>query len=143
MKGILTLRDFLDVDMRSAASGALTSVEKRFRAIVRGAAEDEDRAHSTRLGRVTVDRQPIGDRPAGTTPKEATLARLTDAAILQIDYTPHYQSSATDSNIPMSLGVLAVTIGSGGDAGRAHSTAEWIDVAKPAGVKGMNVGLSR
>jgi di/tripeptidase len=42
----------------------------------------------------------------------------------------------------MSLGVPAVTIGSGGQGGRAHALDEWIDVAKPESLKGMSVGLA-
>ena len=51
-------------------------------------------------------------------------------------------ASSTDSNIPISLGIPAVTIGSGGSGGRAHSTDEWIDVAKPESLRGMTVGLA-
>jgi hypothetical protein len=35
-----------------------------------------------------------------------------------------------------------VTIGSGGDGGRAHSVDEWIDVEPAAALKGQSVGLS-
>ncbi len=52
--------------------------------------------------------------------------------------TPTY--SSTDSNIPMSLGIPAITIGSGGSGGRAHSLDEWIDVEKGSSLKGMIVG---
>ena len=45
-------------------------------------------------------------------------------------YTPELGASSTDSNIAISLGVPAVTIGSGGTGGRARID-EWIDVAKP------------
>jgi len=41
----------------------------------------------------------------------------------------------------MSLGIPAVTIGSGGMAGRAHALDEWIDVEKASSLKGMQVGL--
>jgi hypothetical protein len=33
--------------------------------------------------------------------------------------------SSTDANIPMSLGVPAVTLGAGGEAGLAHTLDEW------------------
>ena len=38
---------------------------------------------------------------------------------------PRLRRSSTDSNIPISLGIPAVTIGSGGVGGGAHSPGEW------------------
>jgi di/tripeptidase len=55
--------------------------------------------------------------------------------------TPAASFSSTDSNLPMSLGIPAITIGSGGSGGRAHSLDEWIDVEKGASLRGMSVGL--
>ena len=55
--------------------------------------------------------------------------------------TAQASSSSTDSNLAMSLGIPAVTIGSGGKGGRAHSLDEWIDVEKDGSLKGMAVGL--
>jgi acetylornithine deacetylase/succinyl-diaminopimelate desuccinylase-like protein len=37
------------------------------------------------------------------------------------------QTSSTDSNMPMSLGIPAITMGGGGSGGGAHSTEEWFD----------------
>ena len=38
---------------------------------------------------------------------------------------PRLTIGSTNSNIPISLGVPAVTIGRGGDGGKAHSLDEW------------------
>jgi di/tripeptidase len=70
------------------------------------------------------------------------IVQVTTAAVRAAGYTPELGASSTDANIPISLGVPAVTIGSGGQGGRAHSVDEWIDVAKPESVKGMGVGLA-
>ena len=56
--------------------------------------------------------------------------------------TPELTASSTDSNLPMSLGIPAITIGSGGSGGRAHSLDEWIDVEKGGSLKGMLPGLA-
>jgi tripeptide aminopeptidase len=56
--------------------------------------------------------------------------------------TPELNSSSTDANMPMSLGIPGITIGSGGSGGRAHSLDEWIDVEKSASLKGMLPGLT-
>ncbi|HQT53028.1 MAG TPA: peptidase M20, partial [Phenylobacterium sp.] len=66
----------------------------------------------------------------------------THEAIAALGYTPSHNASSTDANLPMSLGIPAVTIGSGGAGGRAHALDEWIDVEKGPSVKGMSVGLA-
>jgi tripeptide aminopeptidase len=84
----------------------------------------------------------IGERPAGKTPAEQPIVGLTAAAVTAFGFKPEHGASSTDSNIPMSLGIPAVTIGSGGKAGRAHALDEWIDVEKGESLKGMQVGLA-
>jgi di/tripeptidase len=36
---------------------------------------------------------------------------------------------STDANIPLSLGIPAVSLGAGGDGGGAHTRAEWYSAA--------------
>jgi di/tripeptidase len=69
------------------------------------------------------------------------LVRTTVAAVKALGFAPILGASSTDSNLPISMGIPAVTIGSGGVSGRAHSLDEWTDVAKPEGLRGMQVGL--
>ena len=38
---------------------------------------------------------------------------------------PQLALSSTDANVPMALGIPALTLGCGGDAGLAHTTDEW------------------
>ena len=42
-----------------------------------------------------------------------------------MEATPELAVSSTDSNIPMALGIPAVTIGASGEAGLAHTPDEW------------------
>ncbi len=132
---------FVDIDMRSESAAALADIEKRFLEVVARAVAAENAARSTRFGRVVADPQPIGDRPAGTTPAATPLVRQTMAAIAARGFTPELESSSTDANIAMSLGIPAVTIGAGGTGGRAHALDEWIDVEKRESVKGLSAGL--
>jgi tripeptide aminopeptidase len=132
---------FMDIDMRSEEAASLAALEMRFLRIVAAAVDAENAARSTRVGKVSADPQPIGDRPAGSTPVDAAVVKITAAAVTTRGFKPEYGAGSTDSNIAMSLGIPAVTIGSGGESGRAHSADEWTDVAKPAGLKGMSVGL--
>ncbi|MBA4012328.1 MAG: peptidase M20 [Phenylobacterium sp.] len=133
---------FTEFDMRSADAGELAKLDTRFKEIMQAAVEHENKARSTRVGAVSVEIKPIGDRPAGQTAKDTTLVAGTAAAITALGYTPQYDASSTDANAPMALGIPAITIGGGGSGGRAHSLDEWIDVEKAASVRGMSVGLA-
>ena len=92
-------------------------------------------------GKVEADIKPIGDRPAGSTPATAAIVRIASGVIERNGLKPNLASSSTDSNLPMSLGIPAITIGSGGTGGRAHSLDEWIDVERSESVRGMSIGL--
>lgn len=133
---------FVEIDMRSESAEALATLERHVLEILQASVAAENAARDTRFGLVAVDPRPIGDRPAGGTPPDADIVRFTAAAARAEGYAPELGSSSTDSNIPMSLGVPAVTIGSGGTGGRAHAPDEWIDVAKPESLRGMTVGLA-
>jgi tripeptide aminopeptidase len=55
--------------------------------------------------------------------------------------TPVYSNSSTDANIPISLGIPAITLDSGGRGGRPHALDEWIDVEKASSVKGISIAM--
>ena len=133
---------WLEVDMRSESKAELAKLDARFLAVLKEAEAHENAARDTRLGKVSVTPKLIGERPTGATSTDAAIVRTTAAAVRAMGYTTDLSASSTDSNIPISLGIPAVTIGSGGTGGRAHSLDEWIDVAKPESVRGMSVGLA-
>jgi tripeptide aminopeptidase len=123
----------MDVDIRSESCAELAKVDATFLSIVRGASTDENRARSTREGRVEADPRVIGERPCGETPMDAPILKTTAAVVQAFGLKPSFTVSSTDSNIPMSMGIPALTIGRGGPGARSHSPDEWTDVA-PAGV---------
>lgn len=133
---------WLEVDMRSESKDELAKIDATFLQIVDAAVKTENAARSTRAGEISADIKQIGERPTGATREDAEIVRMTAAAVRAAGYTPVLGASSTDSNIPISLGIPAVTIGSGGVGGRAHALDEWIDVAKPESLKGMSVGLA-
>jgi di/tripeptidase len=69
----------------------------------------------------------IGDRPGGVTAPDSTLVQLAQAATRAVGYMPRLDCSSTDSNVAISLGVPALTIGAGGSSGCSHTTEEWYD----------------
>jgi acetylornithine deacetylase/succinyl-diaminopimelate desuccinylase-like protein len=118
----------MDVDIRSESCAELKKVDDRFLAILREAVAEENAARSTKQGAVQVDPKVIGQRPCGETSRSAPIVQAAAAAIVAFGLTPTYVSSSTDANIPMSLGIPAITIGRGGPGDRTHSLDEWTDV---------------
>jgi tripeptide aminopeptidase len=133
---------WVDVDLRSQSVDELARLEARFRAIVEQAVAAENHARATHTGMVTAELKLVGDRPAGATAMDSDIVRLATAAITAHGFKPHHEFSSTDANIPMSLGIPAIKIGSGGSGGRGHSLDEWIDVEQTASVRGMAAGLT-
>jgi tripeptide aminopeptidase len=131
-----------EFDLRSESPQELAQLETGFLDLLQQAADAENAARSTRSGAVTTKLQKIGDRPAGRTDESSELVRLASAAISAHGFRPRFETSSTDANIPMSLGIPAIKIGSGGSGGRAHSLEEWIDVAPEASLRGMSAGLA-
>jgi len=131
-----------DFDLRSESPDELARLEATFLELVHAAVAAENAARSTRNGAVAVAIRKTGDRPAGRTDETGELARLAHAAISAHGFAPHFETSSTDANIPMSLGIPAIKIGSGGSGGRAHSLEEWIDVAPEPSIRGMAAGLA-
>jgi acetylornithine deacetylase/succinyl-diaminopimelate desuccinylase-like protein len=129
----------MEVDLRSASEKELARLDETFLRILADAAATESAA---REGKITVDIQRVGDRPAGHTPNGAPIAKIATAAVAAEGYAPSFEWSSTDANIPMSLGIPALRIGSGGRGGRAHSLEEWIDVEIEESLRGMRASLA-
>ena len=122
----------MDVDMRSVSCAELKKVDEAFLAVVREAVAEENTARSTREGAIQADPKVIGERPCGETALDAPIVQAAAAAIRAFGLTPAYTVSSTDANIPMSLGIPAITIGRGGPGDRTHSLDEWTDVEPKA-----------
>lgn len=133
---------FLEVDIRSVAPAEVARVDAALHAIAAKAVAEENAARSTRAGKVTVTFEQIGDRPAGSSSEKAGLGPLAFAAAEAFGYKSRYVASSTDANVPMNLGIPAVTIGSGGNGEGAHSPQESFDTEIEESVKGMSVGLA-
>jgi acetylornithine deacetylase/succinyl-diaminopimelate desuccinylase-like protein len=126
---------WLEVDMRSASAEELAKLEKQFLAIVPRAVAAENAARSTAQGKVAAELKPIGDRPAGHTDPNADVVRFAEAAYRAEGLEVEKGTSSTDSNVPMSLGIPAVTMSRVAASGRAHAPDEWIDVSEAPNVK--------
>ena len=130
---------WMDVDLRSESPQQLDKLAEEFIKQVRAAADDENRTRSTTQGRIEVDAKVIGERPSGMTPLDSPIVRIAAAAANKFGLFPSYSVGSTDANIPISLGVPAITLDSGGTGGRAHALDEWVNVEKGNSVRGINL----
>lgn len=133
---------WVEVDMRSVDPASLAALEKRMLTVVQNSVAAENKARSTSDGVISVDAKLIGDRPAGATSPSHALVQAALAANRAHGLEPYLDRSSTDSNIPMSLGVPSLTVGSGSGGGRTHSLDEYLDVPREPFVEGLSVGLS-
>lgn len=67
----------------------------------------------------------IGSRPGGGLADDAPILEAIRAIDQQMGIRSRLDCSSTDANIPLSLGIPAISIGAGGMGGGAHTTAEW------------------
>jgi tripeptide aminopeptidase len=132
----------IEVDLRSASAAELARLDQRFLAIVEEAVATENAARSTAAGLITAEIAQVGDRPAGETPAGSPICAIAAAAVSAEGYSPRFEFSSTDANVPMSLGIPALKVGAGGRGGRAHSLEEWLDVAPEESLRGMRTTLA-
>lgn len=133
---------WMDLDLRSESPAELTKLDRTVNALLLQAAEEENHARSTVQGRITVNAKLIGDRPSGETPKTSALVQTAAAVVTSMGWTPQFNSSSTDANIPISLGIPAITLDSGARGGREHALDEWIDVDKTSSLRGITAILA-
>jgi len=89
------------------------------------------------IGRVTGKRKETGNRPGGSLPGDSPLLSFVQAVDFELGIRSIFDCASTDANIPLSLGLPALSIGAGGDGGGAHTTAEWYSP------EGRETGLQR
>jgi acetylornithine deacetylase/succinyl-diaminopimelate desuccinylase-like protein len=132
----------MTVDMRSEGKAELDAEEQTFLAILPKAVAAENAARSTTAGKVAVEAKPVGDRPVGSTALDVDIIQIATAVTKAAGIAPRYGAGSTDSNIPMSKGIAAVTLGSGFDTQRAHSLDESMTLDRPKDLESMGVGLA-
>ena len=113
------------VDMRSNSTEELLKLEEKLLGLVKQAVVEENARWNT--DKMTVEIKLIGDRPAGIVEMDSPIVQATQRAVFGITRGKRatFGGASTDSNIAMSLGIPAVTIGGGGEGGNWHSRNEW------------------
>ncbi len=105
------------LDMRSVSPESLNALHGEVRRIL-------DAAGGNGID-VTVEQ--VGDRPAGSIPRNHPLVEVCAAAIERVGLHPEPTAGSTDANIPLSLGVPALALGITRGSG-IHSAGEWVEI---------------
>jgi tripeptide aminopeptidase len=120
----IPFESWFEVDMRSGNPAKLAALE----AVFQQAMVDGLEAENAVLGDgelLTVDIEAIGSRPAGEGDPMSPLTQRARALLEADGIMPVLVASSTDSNVPISLGIPAITISRCGTSARAHSLDEY------------------
>jgi tripeptide aminopeptidase len=122
------------VDLRSESAARIDEMAALLGAAVEEAVSVENNRGT---GRVAAKMKEIGSRPGGGLAADAPILECLRAVDAHLGIRSHLDCSSTDANIPLSLGIPAVSIGTGGQGGGAHTPAEWYQP------EGRELGLRR
>jgi len=123
------------LDLRSESPERIEEMSQFLTSSVERAMESEN-ANATG-SRVAAKIREIGSRPGGQLAEDASLLRFLRAVDTHLSVRSQVDCASTDANIPLSLGIPAVSIGAGGQGGGAHTPAEWFHP------EGRETGLKR
>ncbi len=113
------------VDIRSDSPEELKRLSAELEAAVCQAEQEENGRQPGEEG-VKAEIELVGNRPAGTQPKDCKIVCAAWSAAEILGITPELRDeSSTDANIPISLGIPAITVGRGGEEGGVHTVHEW------------------
>jgi acetylornithine deacetylase/succinyl-diaminopimelate desuccinylase-like protein len=121
----IPFESWFEMDMRSASPSALQALDAKFHRAVDEAVKAEDARWKT--GALKVDKQLVGNRPAGQTPQNSPIVQAAVSVTRALGFTVSLDEGSTDSNIPMNLGIPAITIDGGGRGTGSHALDEAFD----------------
>jgi len=129
------------IDFRSTSAEQLTRLEVALHRAVEDSVQRTNAAVKAETaqsrGLLSFSIVKIGDRPAAQLPVDSQLFEGLRAVDRHLGLRSDFRLGSTDANIPLSLGVPALSLGAGGDGGGAHTQAEWYSA------KDREVGLKR
>jgi len=130
---------YMDVDLRSCDAVELQRLDAYFRRSVHEAVDQENAARRPGDSPLVLNIDLVGERPGGATPSNSFLVELAQQATQTFGIVGELDQSSTDSNLPISLGIPAITLGAGGTSGCSHTLDEWYEPLNRD--KGLKRGL--
>jgi tripeptide aminopeptidase len=123
------------VDIRSEDERKIDELAERLKHCVDRALRKENAVATG--GKVSARMKEIGSRPGGALAENSSMLNVIRAVDAHFGIRSHLDCASTDANVPLSMGVPAVSIGVGGRGGGAHTPAEWFHP------EGRETGLKR
>jgi acetylornithine deacetylase/succinyl-diaminopimelate desuccinylase-like protein len=129
------------IDFRSTSAEELLRLEVVLHRVIEDAVDEANGIakslnHRSR-GSLAFTIRKIGDRPAAQLPADSPILETLRAVDRHLGIQTDLRLGSTDANIPIDLGIPAISIGAGGDGGGAHTLAEWYSD------KNREIGLRR
>lgn len=131
----ISAEGIMEIDMRSPSLDELGKVDAQVRAALQSALTEENARWPRSTVKLTMKIDTIGIRPAASQPDSAPIVQAALRSARAVGITSDIGSSSTDANLPMSLGIPAITIDGGGRSRGSHSLDEWYEDG-PEGWKG-------
>jgi tripeptide aminopeptidase len=125
------------VDLRSEQEAQVKAMEAALRDAVDAGIKDEMSASRVKTDSLKANVRSLGSRPAGKLPDDSPLLDAFRNVDTFLGNRSRLERSSTDANIPLSLGIPAVSVGGGGKGGGSHTLSEWYDAT------GRDIGLKR
>jgi len=129
------------IDFRSTGPEQLVRLEVALHRAVEDAVDACNAAAKSGInagkGQLGFAIEKIGDRPAAYLPADSPLLETLRAVDRHLGLRTDLRLGSTDANIPLSMGIAALSMGAGGEGGGAHTTAEWYSA------KDREIGLKR
>ncbi|MBV8551093.1 MAG: M20/M25/M40 family metallo-hydrolase [Acidobacteriaceae bacterium] len=123
------------LDLRSEEPATLDELSAMLARAMERSLEQANR--SATAGRLSAKIKELGSRPGGKLGHDALLLRTIQAVDAYLNIRSRIDCASTDANVPLSLGLSAISIGSGGAGGGAHTSQEWYQP------DGRHLGLQR
>lgn len=117
---------WMEMEVRSSHQPSLEALSKGIKAEIVQAVEEENTRWNDRSP-VSVSIRQVGYRPPGVTPEDSPIVQAAIEATKPFSGYLRPGEASTDANLPMSLGIPAITIGGGGYGTGAHTLDEDFD----------------
>jgi len=111
------------LDLRSEEPALLEELAALLTLCVERGLENGNR--SARNARLLAKVRELGSRPGGRLPEHSPLLRVIQSVDGYLSIRSRVDCASTDANVPLSMGLPAVSIGAGGTGGGAHTAQEW------------------
>ncbi|HZY61309.1 MAG TPA: M20/M25/M40 family metallo-hydrolase [Edaphobacter sp.] len=111
------------LDLRSASPEHLAQTDAAVRDVCHQTVAKEKKAKHT--CRIVIEN--IGNRPAATLAEDSSILQTLHAIDRHLSLRTEERLGSTDANIPISLNIPALALGTGGTGGGIHTLQEWYD----------------